>query len=75
MKLTGHQLAVMDGGHFHAVPQGEGTTLCGIPPVVELVDDPDLDLPIRVACDCGRPHCQFPVTCPTCLLVAQGKAA
>ena len=60
-----------DDGYAHAVTEDTElglsplpTTLCGITPEVQHN--------VYIACPCGHPECEKPVTCPVCKALADG---
>lgn len=50
---------------FTHEPKNQDETLCGI----KAEDFPSLP----IACDCGHPECEHPLTCPACKAILMGK--
>lgn len=58
-----------DRRHTHDITAKGDITLCGIP--AQAAQDARLEL----SCDCMRPSCKFPLTCPNCKAVKSGKVS
>ena len=57
----------VDYSYRHAIAmENADTTLCGI-------DADHVDMArFKIACDCGHPKCEKPVTCPVCIELQKG---
>lgn len=50
-------------------PISDTQTLCGI-----TVDEVPVGFNLEMACDCGHPNCEHPLTCPACKALLIGWA-